>query len=297
MYLYVQRPRRTFGKIIVMIVLVVCSSRHLYTQYCIHIGLYSNNIKNRTQVNKALSLHSLLEKLTETVESKEKDPDKAKLILQTDKNICMPISIRGERHSGTNLLRSVISQRCKCSPWKINATHDMDGIFGWKHGTFNIHQKCYRNHLFIIVYRRADSWIQHMARDTFEAKYYKNGIPMNASSMIRPLLSEEFPPNYKNALHMRTTKYQNWHNYALKCPSNVVEITYESFVKNNNILLSILQIKKVLCDMQHPNEERYVSRSKQQNVIPSISKSNLQKISMNTNLTLENEIGLIPVHS
>lgn len=57
----VKRPRRTCGKIIVMIVLIVCSSIHLYTQYCIHTGLYANNIKNRTQVNKALSLHSLLE--------------------------------------------------------------------------------------------------------------------------------------------------------------------------------------------------------------------------------------------
>lgn len=57
----VKRPRRTCGKIIVMIVLVVCSSIELYTQYCIHTGLYANNIKNRIQVNKALSLHSLLE--------------------------------------------------------------------------------------------------------------------------------------------------------------------------------------------------------------------------------------------
>ena len=105
---------------------------------------------------------------------------------------CSPISIRGERHSGTNALRTMISEACPCSPYRINAKLDYDGVLGWKHAAV-IPESGLENILLLFVYRNVFSWLRHMSRDTYEAQYYDTRGPMEPSQVLPKLVTNSFP--------------------------------------------------------------------------------------------------------
>ena len=201
--------------------------------------------------------------------------------------MCRPVVIHGERHSGTNAMRAWITDACPCSPFRLNRTHDYDGLLGWKHAE-NI-PSIPESIVLIIMYRSAISWLRHMARDTYEAKYYDSNGPLDPRVVLPLLVTDTFPPDYASALDMRTTKYLNWHTIALKNP-NVVEVTYEDFISPGGSTTLASRLLGITCAHR---PLKYVSRQTSKHELPKIELRILQSIYKQLNFTMERELGLM----
>ena len=203
------------------------------------------------------------------------------------KEMCRPVVIHGERHSGTNAMRRWISDACPCSPFHMNHTHDYDGPLGWKHA--ETIQSIPESIVLIIMYRGAISWLRHMARDTYEAKYYRNGRPMDPTVVLPLLLTDTFPPEYASALEMRSIKYSRWHAVAQSHP-NVIEVVYEDFVEAGGTFDVASRLHGIKCT---PHPLKYVSRQTSQFDLPDINDTLLRSVYKALNFTLERELHLM----
>ena len=213
---------------------------------------------------------------------------------------CSPITIRGERHSGTNAIRALISSACPCSPFRYNRTHDYDGVLGWKHG-INIGTMPFSGQR-LIVYRGAVSWLRHMARDTYEARYYDEHGPMDPDVVLLQLVNNPFPagidggPDFASAVSMRQKKYEKWHQYALK--HDAIEITYEQFAAQPNSVLERLRARGLRCRLDTATV--YVSRQAsrgRRNRLPQLDEALLRIVYNALNTTFEHEIGLMTLRT
>ena len=201
--------------------------------------------------------------------------------------MCKPVVIHGERHSGTNAMRRWISDACPCSPFRINRTHDYDGLLGWKHA--ETIPSIPDSIVLIIMYRGAISWLRHMARDTYEAKYYHNSAPMNPAAVLPLLVTDPFPPAYASALEMRNTKYSRWHTLARAHP-NVLEVIYEDFVEPGGTANVASKLHGLKCT---PHPLKYISRQSSRFKLPGIDNGLLKSIYNALNFTLERELRLM----
>ena len=143
--------------------------------------------------------------------------EKLKVNLPTPARIKInSVIIRGERHSGTSFLRSIIGKNCpemtfemKCEdyrgdlvkncdgtaftkgqkillsnqtdPWLHNLT--IDEKYGWKHSILSNETVLDRGDLMIVIFRNYSSWLPKMRQKTYEHVSPKNNLPM--SSFLR----------------------------------------------------------------------------------------------------------------
>ena len=127
------------------------------------------------------------------------------------------VSIKGERHHGTNWVRQMINIACPTTAFIVNDKVDSDGAWGWKHGMFTFDLPP-PNVLPLVLYRRIDTWLPHMARNTYEEKHRRT----NGAVLIEDLISRPFPCSlkldalcppsgeYNNAIKMLQAKYKAW---------------------------------------------------------------------------------------
>eukprot|EP00053_Salpingoeca_punica_P012604 m.113006 g.113006 ORF g.113006 m.113006 type:complete len:335 (+) comp15991_c0_seq1:36-1040(+) len=137
------------------------------------------------------------------------------------------IAIRGERHSGTNWLRTLLNLNCG------NHTN-ADDAFGWKHDFFSNPMQCDPTKgVWIVLLRSAADWLPAMALDTFEKRFYVGKESDNSSYRPDPavtvatLMDVPFPgaengSDFANAVDMRNRKYADWINTASICRNILV---------------------------------------------------------------------------
>lgn len=178
------------------------------------------------------------------------------------------ITIRGERHSGTGWLRTMIKNNC---PDLLNYIpgyrDDADGIYGWKHSVFHDHgclptyqrplmtddsllplekhsmnsnlqnlveKNCQEevlqpDHFLITLVRDFKDWIPKMKEETYE-RQPKNGLPM--SEFLTSTWTPRNEMHWKDIFDMRTSKYQNWIEFSQNHPDQSLVIRYEDLLHN-----------------------------------------------------------------
>jgi len=125
------------------------------------------------------------------------------------------VTIKGERHHGTNWVRQMINTGCPTTRFALNTTCDSDGAWGWKHGMFTFATPP-PNVIPLVIYRSVETWLPRMARETYEAMGRKGTVP------IMSLLEAPFPCSrtldtlcpvagtYPSAVDMLRAKYDAW---------------------------------------------------------------------------------------
>lgn len=131
------------------------------------------------------------------------------------------VSIRGERNSGTNLIRELINLNSINLTWRVNRCVDADGVYGWKHGFLYPADKVRREDVVLVVARDAFAWLPSM----YKAPYSRFIQKMSFSRFLRTpfateCLMEEYYHWYttcqdhmestENVVKLRTEKYRNW---------------------------------------------------------------------------------------
>merc|ERR1711862_601222 len=117
------------------------------------------------------------------------------------------ISIRGERHSGTNWLRQLILENCPKLKFQIysnddenteedkkqNLLYDADGKYGWKHGLLhdNFDQLLDQNDVLLVIFRDWRSWLPKMRSQNYQPSIHhlRNHLPWPS------FLREKYPAN------------------------------------------------------------------------------------------------------
>ena len=141
------------------------------------------------------------------------------------------VIIRGERHSGTNWFRSLLSKNCPSLTFKLTKSSDIDSKYGWKHAKLNL-TSIPEDELIVVITRDIKTWLPRLRLNTYEK------VPASGLNMTEFLTSKWLPDlsvddHYRDVFHMRYEKYSNWYNYAQKFSDRVVLVKYEDLVKDS----------------------------------------------------------------
>lgn len=149
------------------------------------------------------------------------------------------VIIRGERHSGTNWFRALLTKNCPGLQYKLSKFKDIDSKYGWKHAKLNL-TIIPQDELFIVLIRDTKSWLPRLRLNTYE-KTPENNLPM-VDFLNSPWLPDKsVDDHYENVFQMRYEKYRNWLEYSRKFPDNVVLIKYEDVVAGTEKVFRTLE--------------------------------------------------------
>jgi len=167
------------------------------------------------------------------------------ILLKKDRYPINNFTIYGERHSGTNLLESLVKQSLRLPiTWE----------FGWKHFFgFVKYQQIVdaKETLFFAITRNPYDWIMGMSKQPYH-------VPKENERPIKNLLLNEWVSiddyrkeikedrhyligrKYKNIFEMRKNKLQYIINYMPKFCNNLCITTYEHITENTTSSVQIL---------------------------------------------------------
>lgn len=170
--------------------------------------------------------------------------------LPAPKEIRTPVGrtvvFRGERHSGTNWVSSLVVKNCRQGTfWQPlmgfgERKFTQGEALGWKHGLLDV-KKVSANHIVIIMLRDAASWLPRM-----QLEPYNGGPALSRRRTMSDFLRAPFKEFYcgrntepcygelagptgshDNVLAMRTAKYRNYWRACRARPANVVCVRFE----------------------------------------------------------------------
>lgn len=157
------------------------------------------------------------------------------------------ISIRGERHTGTNWLRQIINQNCPGLKWQINESTDADGKYGWKHSILPDDFKLNETDVMIFIYRDFKTWAPKMYQEPYaHVPFAKSKPKIDFSTFLtqhwdtREQLNDKHPEHWDNLFNMRSEKYKSWMKFAMKHPANAIGVSYEDLVENQEVFYRII---------------------------------------------------------
>lgn len=159
------------------------------------------------------------------------------------KNTIKLVAIKGERHSGTSLLRWILNKHCPQLTWKlqieqngVNKTIDADGKYGWKHGL--IRKDLEEGDFMIFVTRDAKTWTRRMSLKTYEKRPRGRRSKSNTymSTFLRTKWYPKMEPEnqWNNVISMRNTKYRDWLDYVGLHPETSMMLRYEDFITDRS---------------------------------------------------------------
>lgn len=167
-------------------------------------------------------------------------------------------TIYGERHSGTNFLEQCIQDRFGL---ELTYFFGFKHFFGWTKPEIISYHKLSLHTLFIGIVRDPYDWIMSFYKIPYHVpkKNRKtiNDFLSNEWLSISPTTSSELlydrsfvtKQRYKNIFDMRTTKYKYLAEIMPVIAPNYVLFSYDTFLKNHENYLNILQnrfyLKKV----------------------------------------------------
>jgi len=144
------------------------------------------------------------------------------------------VAIKGERHSGTNLLRWILKKNCPKLIWELqredengtNQTIDADGKYGWKHGLMR--EDLAPDDFMVFVTRDVRTWINRMRMKTYE-KRPRGGRRFPMHHFLRTKWYPEIEPEnqWENVIALRNSKYRNWLDFTNLHPEKSIIIRYE----------------------------------------------------------------------
>jgi len=137
------------------------------------------------------------------------------------------ISIRGERHCGTGWVRIMTNKNCQEIRHFWSPKLDSDGLYNWKHDYLPNHFDPRSKDCIIIVFRSAVPWVPKMKRAA-----YSNAIDRFSTKPMGLFLAtsfKEFGKHYHHILHLRSSKYAQYLNFATSHP-NVLGVRYEDLL-------------------------------------------------------------------
>lgn len=158
-------------------------------------------------------------------------------------------TIYGERHSGTNFLESCIKQRFGL---ELTYFFGFKHFFGWaKPETISYHKSSLHT-LFIGIVRDPYQWtigmlnaphhihphrtvniLSFLTNEWYSTDYHEKEIMDDRNFMTKQ--------RYKNIFDMRTTKYRYLAEIMPVIAPNYVLFSYDTFLKNHDNYLNILQ--------------------------------------------------------
>ena len=143
------------------------------------------------------------------------------------------VSVRGERHSGTNWVRVMLNKNCPRMPHRLSATLDCDGAYGWKHDLVPAHFDARSGDRMVVVLRNAAQWLPKMKRTSYNAQLDKLGKKQS----IKAFLETKFTDNYsglkfEGVLAMRARKYAQYAERA-RTHANLIAVRYEDLSFEN----------------------------------------------------------------
>lgn len=160
-------------------------------------------------------------------------------------------TIYGERNSGTKFLEQCIKQQFDLD---LTYFYGFKHFFGWTKPEVITYRG--KHTLFFGIVRNPYQWIMSMYG-------HPHNIPKNNITSFDALISNEWysinyhnqeimtdrnfnsniksPTRYNNIFHMRATKYQYLIEIMPVICQNYVLLSYDSFIKNHNNYLNIIQ--------------------------------------------------------
>jgi len=173
------------------------------------------------------------------------------------------VAIKGERHSGTNLLRWILKKNCPKLIWELqqedengtNQTIDADGKYGWKHGLMR--EDLTPDDFMVFVTRDVRTWMNRMRLKTYE-KRPRGGRRFPMRDFLRTKWYPEIEPEnqWENVIALRNSKYRNWLDFTNLNPQTSTILRYEdinteesatkimeTFVKKFNLPCDLTTVK------------------------------------------------------
>lgn len=148
------------------------------------------------------------------------------------------VTVRGERHSGTNWVRAMVDKNCALGH-RLGPTLDSDGMYGWKHGFVPDNWSPDTLDAMIVLVRSAASWVPKMKRSAYNQDLDRRG---KAAKSLTDYMRIAFKDNYSqrsfsSVVDLRTAKYVNYRETVQRCPKNVFAVRYEDLVTHGAAFL------------------------------------------------------------
>lgn len=149
------------------------------------------------------------------------------------------VTIRGERHSGTNWVRAVLEKNCGSLAHKLGPALDSDGAWGWKHGFVPASWTPQTKDVMVILLRSAATWLPKMRTTAYNTDLDSR---VRKTKGLVSYLALSFVDNYSNrrfkgVLDLRTAKYADFRAVASRSPQNVIAVRYEDLVSDDGRFL------------------------------------------------------------
>ena len=153
------------------------------------------------------------------------------------------ITIRGERHTGTNWVRQIINQNCPKLIWSISKNLDADGKYGWKHGILPNNFTLSSDDFMVIIYRDFRSWVPKMYEEpyAFGIPYYRSKPQISFDKFLNQTWNNYKQPDevhkekYDNIFDMRSKKYKSWMHFAQNNPDKAMGVAYEDLLIDQKV--------------------------------------------------------------
>lgn len=148
------------------------------------------------------------------------------------------VTVRGERHSGTNWVRAMVDKNCGVGH-RLAPSLDSDGVYGWKHGFVPDNWSPDTLDAMVVLVRSAASWVPKMKRSAYNQDLDRRG---KTARSLADYMRIAFVDNYgqrqfASVVDLRTAKYVNYRETARRCPKNVFAVRYEDLVTHGAAFL------------------------------------------------------------
>ncbi|KAJ8598809.1 hypothetical protein CTAYLR_008643 [Chrysophaeum taylorii] len=161
------------------------------------------------------------------------------------------VTVRGERHSGTNWVRAMVSENCPTVPHRLSPYLDSDGAYGWKHGGAPQNWSPDTKDAMIVLIRSAAAWLPKMKRVAYNSELDARGrAAKSLSAYVRvPFVDNYDTRRYASVVDLRTAKYKDYRDLALRAPRNVFAVRYEDLVERGaSYLFRAIEAHLPACD-------------------------------------------------
>uniref|UniRef100_A0A7S3K106 Apple domain-containing protein n=1 Tax=Aureoumbra lagunensis TaxID=44058 RepID=A0A7S3K106_9STRA len=155
------------------------------------------------------------------------------------------VTIRGERHSGTNWVRALVNHNCKELLFHFTPDLDADGVYAWKHGLSPLNWSQDTKDIMIFILRSASSWLPKMRHTAYNTELDRHRTTSLASFLEIAISDPNDREIFDNVLDMRTRKYKDYRDLTIRCPQSILAIRYEDLLKDGGAFV-IKQLKQKL---------------------------------------------------
>ena len=129
------------------------------------------------------------------------------------------VTIRGERHSGTNWLRVMVDKNCDV-PHHLSERLDSDGAYGWKHDFVPDGFDGRSRDALVVVFRSAATWAPKMKAIAYNQDLDGRAKRLTLAQYVAAAFAER-GRTYAGVLAMRDAKYKQYRDVLRRCPNAI----------------------------------------------------------------------------